>query len=126
MNKHKVAVYGSLRKGLYNHRVLDGSEFIKETKTSFPANLRSFGPYPFVHTSNTEKASPISVEIYEVDDSGLQRLDHLEGYPNFYDRTQFEFEDGTTAWMYHIETESNEDYELVDSGDWVEYYTKAK
>lgn len=123
--KHKVAVYGSLRKGLYNHVVLDGAKFLKEEKTVFPANLRSLGAYPYVHTTgNLRPSPPVTVEIYEVDDKGLQRLDWLEGYPQFYNRTEFKFSDGTVAWMYHIEDEDHDTHPLVPSGDWVDYYKK--
>ena len=121
MNNHKVAVYGSLRKGLYNHCVLHGAKYLTTANTKFPANLRDLGSFPYVHTTDTEDTdNPVVVEIYEVTDSGLQRLDDLEGYPSFYNRSQFEFSDGTKAWMYHIEDKNNKQ-PLVESGDWVRY-----
>ena len=123
MSKHKVAVYGSLRKGLHNHSVMERAEgkHLVDTKTSFPANLRSYGSYPYVHTERVQPAEPISVEIYEVNDFGLRVLDSLEGYPSFYDRREFTFKDGTTAWMYFINNESNDHYDLVEDGDWKNY-----
>jgi gamma-glutamylcyclotransferase (GGCT)/AIG2-like uncharacterized protein YtfP len=68
-----------------------------------------------------QPAEPISVEIYEVNDFGLRVLDSLEGYPSFYDRREFTFKDGTTAWMYFINNESNDHYDLVEDGDWKNY-----
>lgn len=126
MNKHTVAVYGSLRKGLYNHPVLAGAKYLRDTETDFPANLRSLGSFPYVHTTNVNSSSPVKVELYEVDDKGLERLDFLEGYPSFYNRTEFKFADGTVAWMYHIEDEEDSKHLQIKDGDWVKHCKEMK
>jgi gamma-glutamylaminecyclotransferase len=120
---YKVAVYGSLRAGLGNHCVMEQArgKSLGSTVTTFPANLRDYGSFPYVHTESVQPASPVLVELYEVDERGLEVLDCLEGYPNFYDRSEFEFSDGTKAWMYHINNESHDNFDLVESGDWVKH-----
>ena len=124
----KVAVYGSLRKGLGNHVVLSGADYLGESTVTFPANMRSYGAFPYVHTKNNiEKVvKPIKVELYAVDEEGLQRLDCLEGYPHFYNRSEFVFKDGTMAWMYHIEEEQHQDHTLVIEGDWKEFLERGR
>ena len=38
-NKYKVAVYGSLRKGLYNHYLMSHSDFIKTVSVEVPFKM---------------------------------------------------------------------------------------
>lgn len=73
---------------------------------------------PFVIVS--EPVSQISGELYEVDDQTLDKLDALEGHPNWYKREQVEicldnnFSQSTVlAWIYFNEDDSGT---LVPSG----------
>jgi gamma-glutamylcyclotransferase (GGCT)/AIG2-like uncharacterized protein YtfP len=129
MQKHKVAVYGSLLSGFGNHTYfLEGDATkLSETKTASDEYVMvSLGGFPGVIDCTSEAKGKILVEIYEVDSETLRRLDGLEGHPNFYERKLLDFEDGTTAWMYiyqgsrggAIEKDSNGDY------SWRKYYAK--
>ncbi|KRR02288.1 gamma-glutamylcyclotransferase family protein [Bradyrhizobium valentinum] len=80
---HRVFVYGTLKSGLFNHRLLGGCEFFggavtvptyKMIETGFPVIL----PDP--------EGKPLAGEIYTVDDETLARLDQLEREGSSYDR----------------------------------------
>lgn len=112
----KVAVYGSLRKGLGNHRLLEHATFIgKDQIPNF--EMYSLGAFPFIRPSETTNL--ITIEVYEVDSDQFARLDMLEGYPSFYDRKLVNTEYGE-AWIYFID-QSPRDHDHVVEGDWVEY-----
>lgn len=121
----KVAVYGSLRKGMGNNRLLGDSKYLGTTVTKQSCSMYSLGGFPMV--SLTRAVCPIVVEVYECDDGTLERLDFLEGYrgpnaQNFYDRSEVETDLGT-ALIYHIENSTRE-APLVADGDWVNYKAK--
>lgn len=122
----KVAVYGSLRQRMHNHGLLDcpGAEYLGTTQTDQEYAMYSLGGFPMVQLEG-EKVSPIVVEIYDVDDEVLRRLNQLEGYrgkgvDNFYDCSTINTTELGEALIYHIEGRKSE--RLVSSGDWVEYY----
>lgn len=120
----RVAVYGSLRQGFHNHPLLEGAEFIGTTVTDQEYTMYSLGSFPAV--TLTIPYSQIVVEIYEVDDYTLARLNRLEGYrgegmDNFYDRSEVQTGLGP-ALMYHTQPQRRS--EIVNSGDWADKMTK--
>lgn len=98
-----VAVYGSLKKGLGNHRLLVENTFICNAKSVDEFNMHSLGAFPCI---THEPVAHIDVEIYSVTDSTFEDLDHLEGHPHFYCREEHNFRDlqgnEYTAWIYFI------------------------
>lgn len=79
----KVAVYGTLKRGFGNHRLLEKAEFIGVGDTLPFFDMISFGGYPGV-ISGTES---IKVEVFEVSDQDtIDNLDFLEGHPSFFRR----------------------------------------
>ena len=110
---HLVFVYGSLKHGFGNHRVLGSAEFIGPYVTPSCYTMRSMGAFPFVEKSGD---TPISGEIYEVDEDGLRALDCLEGHPTFYKREKIDTDYGE-AWIYFINNVTH-DYPVVDDGVW--------
>lgn len=124
----QVAVYGSLRKGMHNHCLLtgEGSTYIGTTMTADVAAMYSLGGFPMV-SLNGDKISHIVVEIYEVDDKCLARLNQLEGYRgedcnNFYDRSLIKLQELGEAYIYHIEDSPRRTETAVPNGDWVDFY----
>lgn len=79
---HTVFVYGTLLKGLRNHRALAGARFLG-TGSAYGVELFDVGPFPAV-VKSYKKA--VKGELYEVDDITLTRLDILEGTPHLYRR----------------------------------------
>lgn len=117
-----VAVYGSLRKGKGNHRILDNdrTEYLGTTRVS-GFDMYSLGSYPFI----TDGDGEITVEVYRVSDIvTAQRLDTLEGYPTFYNRKQVQTEYGL-AWIYFINDFDVSRYQPVPGGDWVTFHQGA-
>lgn len=114
---NRVAVYGSLRKDLHNHGLLETSNFLGEdTITGF--DMYSMGSFPFLVPNESD--TPISIEVYEVTPEVFASLDRLEGYPRFYDRKQIETAHGT-SWIYFIEDGDTKSPHVVN-GDWKEYF----
>ena len=102
MNKF-VFVYGSLKKGFYNHSLLSSSRLIGVAKTLEKYCMIDMGSFPGV--SITEEVSVISGEVYEVSEEEFERLDMLEGYPSFYNRKKVKVIIGYAemeVWMYYL------------------------
>jgi gamma-glutamylcyclotransferase (GGCT)/AIG2-like uncharacterized protein YtfP len=108
MNKDKtlVAVYGSLKAGFGNHRLLSESELAFKGMTTPEFRMLDLGSYPGI----VEGEFQVDVEVYEVDEETFSRLDRLEGYPSFYDRKKVEVTDyddldkKQEAWIYFLKS----------------------
>lgn len=82
--------------------------------------LYSLGAYPAI--SGDGKHVPVVVELYEVDNASMSRLDRLEGYPSYYNRriVDVHTEDGIQkAWIYFQQGEPSDIF--IESGDWARY-----
>ena len=110
-----VAVYGSLRKGLGNHYLLEDATYLGTTTTQ-GFTMYSLGGFPYIKPSSN--SSDIIIEVYKVTPEEFTRLDRLEGYPRFYDRKEIKTEFGT-AWIYFID--EHRDVPKVPNGDWLQY-----
>lgn len=98
-NTHTVAVYGTLKQGFGNHRLIQ-QDPIAIGKVSGHRLYQSGIPF-LVEDATSEY--DVQVEVYEVDDEKLQSLDWLEGHPSCYCRKQLQVEtedDTITAWVY--------------------------
>jgi len=121
-----VAVYGTLRKGQGNHRVMGDSKFINSGKTVEQFTLTDYCSGGFPALDKTVPTHNVVMEVYEVvDANGASRIDQLEGYGHgFYDRSVVEVElaDGTVveAWTYDIPY-CSETCPIIESGDWNKY-----
>lgn len=100
----KVAVYGTLKRGKGNSRLLSDSTFLGTAGTDPNFSMISFGGFPGVLDGNQS----IHVEIFEVKDLDvLRRLDSLEGHPDFFEREEVGVRMDDTgevgkAWMYSV------------------------
>lgn len=85
MDKRKVFVYGTLKQGFGNHRVMERakSSLIGTFKTLPEFTMLHLGGFPGIidggHTA-------ITGELWEVEE--IEGLDALEGHPTFYRRTE--------------------------------------
>ena len=105
----RIFVYGSLLKGLGNHRVLGGSTLIGSTSIE-PDPDHSFemvdmGSFPGVRDTSKDRAQTIVGEVYFVGPSVLEALDRLEGAPDFYQRREVRLSCGTIAETYILNPE---------------------
>uniref|UniRef100_A0A1L8E549 Gamma-glutamylcyclotransferase family protein n=1 Tax=Nyssomyia neivai TaxID=330878 RepID=A0A1L8E549_9DIPT len=85
-------VYGTLKKGEPNHKLLTTPEngvgkFVSrgETTIKFPLVIGTRYNIPFL-LNKPGIGHFIRGEVYEVDERMVEHLDQLEGYPDFYDR----------------------------------------
>jgi len=79
-----IFVYGSLKSGFRNHDILGDSKFLGKVLTSYPIwDLLDLGGFPGL----VEGKYYIFGELYQVDKTGIMKLDLLEGHPDFYCRT---------------------------------------
>lgn len=101
---NKVAVYGTLKKGYSNHRLLKRQKFIGQGLLSKDFSLIISGlPFVIKEKGPTE----IKCEIYEVSKRCMTNLDYLEGHPDLYKRE-----------LTPVKTEDGEEHEC-----WVYFYT---
>lgn len=127
-NKIKYyAVYGSLRKGLMNHCLIEDEEFIGEAYTQPIFNLfpLASGSYPGVTYGGD---TSIKIEIYEINDEITEnRVDQLEGYisknnsNNFYNKDIITTPYGLAYIYIYNDKNTIFEYESIPHGDWVEY-----
>lgn len=101
---NKVLVYGTLKKGFGNHRLIERAYGILQYKgvVRLPFKMVSLGGFPALIP--TTEVHEIECEIYEVDDECFASLDRLEGYPNFYEREWVRTPVGY-SWVYFLPDE---------------------
>lgn len=86
-----VFVYGTLMRGFGNHSLMRGSNFIGVAITNEKYVLLGSG-IPYItkegdsYEMNKDKASRVTGELYQVDESRMPSLDSLEGHPIWYKR----------------------------------------
>jgi len=105
----KVAVYGTLKKGHPNQRVMERAKgkYLGRCRLD-NWDMVNLGPFPAITPGNRS----VEVEVYGVED--IEPLDILEGYPHFYDRTEVKTEFGS-AWVYF---QDNITGEVIEDGVW--------
>lgn len=115
-----VFVYGTLMKGFGNNVLLDEAEFIGPRFMMFPGRMISYGGFPALVKSDS--IVRVSGELYNVNTEIMERLDHLEGYPGFYDREIREVKTGEQAWVYYFKRHPEWEGEgSVFPADWRKY-----
>lgn len=106
-----VFVYGSLKRGEFNHKVLGESKFIGKTKVR--GRIYDLGHYPGAKLSEDGE---IHGEVFDVDNETLNRLDRLEGHPHFYERKECDSPLGVVS-VYELKRRMNLE-DLIPSGEW--------
>lgn len=117
MEKRKVFVYGTLRQGQSNHRLIDGSKYLGTCGITGPHVLHDMGFCPALVPVDNE-VNTVFGEVYEVTLETLYRLDTLEGHPEWYYRELIDTELGR-AYVYYMPEALISYIEPIHSGDWV-------
>lgn len=118
-----IAVYGTLKKGFGNHRVMGNSKLLGEHLTPRKFTMHSFGGFPGITTGGETK---ILCEIYEVNDpTTLERIYSLEGYSgirdserNWYDTLLIKTKWGEAEIFYFKDAAKLTGHPTVQSGIW--------
>lgn len=122
-----IACYGSLRRGMGNWHVntRGNAKLIGLGTTKDNYNMYDLGSFPSVSLIHNSNDKQVVVEVYEapLDSTGIQgAYDRLEGYPDFYNRTEvpvvLDKGNSLNAWIYHIDEEFPKS---VSNGDWCLY-----
>lgn len=120
----KVAVYGSLLKGLGNHGLLVNSTLLGEDTTSPNYTMYDLGSFPGLLN---EGNNSYTIEVYEIDAHTLQRLDWLEGYDevhperSFYNRHMIQTIYGE-AYIYYLNDDRlSMTNRIVTNSSWRDY-----
>ena len=108
--KMKVFVYGSLKRGNNvrgMHFFQDAVRVGQAQTTAGIYSMLDLGSFPGVILDGQHD---INGEVYVIDELILSQLDAIEGYPDFYDRTEVDTTEGK-AMMYFLPNELAEDYD---------------
>lgn len=119
-----VFVYGTLKKGQSNHRLI--REFNCLGEATMKGTLYDLGPFPALTLEPANDT--IHGEVYDVNTKdGVERLDYLEGYDpnsksNFYDRVEVDCvlkDTSKTIKAYvYVHKKISSRYRYLPSGKW--------
>lgn len=112
-----IFVYGTLRKGEFNHNMVEDNPFVGVFRTEPCYTLHALRWFPAMVTGGT---TSVVGEVYEVGRKTLWELDRLEGHPDYFQRQAIHLDDGQTVQAYLMPIESACDYPTIDSGDWLQ------
>jgi gamma-glutamylcyclotransferase (GGCT)/AIG2-like uncharacterized protein YtfP len=119
-----IFVYGTLRRGSWNNRLLHDAEFMGSARTRGSYALYVDG-LPYV--VREPEVSAIAGEVYALPARFLPRLDALEGHPDLYQRERiaYRLDDGRVgeAWLYFYPRPEGA---LVPSGDYFEWVASQR
>lgn len=123
VKKHLIAVYGTLREGCSNHKLIKDTKYIGSYESKPIFNMYSAGDqYPMLKLGGT---TSVLFEVYEVTDERLKAVDTLEDYSpdrktyNLYDRKSIYTPYGEAYfYVYNMSVKGNK---KIESGDWKEY-----
>ena len=128
--RHRVFTYGSLMRGLHNHHLLSSAQLLGAARTAASSYVLvdSGLGFPFaIDAASRETRHPRTAllgECYAVDDATLEKMDVLEGHPDWYRRKQVALEgEDEPAWAYLLideETLARAEREMAScaDGDW--------
>lgn len=100
---NQVFVYGTLKNGYGNNRILRNAKFFGKTSIKGNHKIVDLGPFPAVVEEEDDNAEKVVIgEVFQIpDEDTMESLDMLEGYPDFYNRKIVETEYGP-CWMYFM------------------------
>jgi gamma-glutamylcyclotransferase (GGCT)/AIG2-like uncharacterized protein YtfP len=99
-----VAVYGTLKCGFGNHKLLKDAEFLGEAHSVEKLRMSCYG-IPYVYDGDCDEGHNIEVELYEVKGTHEKtKIDWLENHPHHYKRVRKQFVSPMgilcEAWVY--------------------------
>jgi len=117
----RVFVYGSLKKHLGNHPLLErlNAKFLGFDMIIGKYTMVSFGGFPAVCKRTEGEDVPVYGEVYSIQPEQLDPLDALEGHPRWYCREKLRTEIlEKKAWIYLQPESAIEGREIVPQNMW--------
>lgn len=120
---NRIFVYGTLKTGFHNNRLLQGQTLVCKAETANPQVMECTG-IPFLYDSirylreepksyKAYTAPHVTGEVWDVDDEALQLIDGLEGHPRWYRRRKIAlrqpiggFKDAKRPYWNHFNAEA--------------------
>lgn len=79
-SRAQLFIYGTLKRGCSNHRVLAGQTFLGNARTAAGYRLYDFGEYPgMIAVANDQQG--VTGELWSVEPDVIAKLDAFEGLP---------------------------------------------
>jgi gamma-glutamylcyclotransferase (GGCT)/AIG2-like uncharacterized protein YtfP len=121
MNKNKLyAFYGSLRKGMYNHKYFESGLEYLGTKEIKGYDLYSLGAFPCIVKSPVPD-TVLTVDLFRAKNDATENRIHSMEKGAGYDYEEVEI-DGQNFGIYVYDNRHKPPIErLVPGGDWVKY-----
>jgi gamma-glutamylcyclotransferase (GGCT)/AIG2-like uncharacterized protein YtfP len=107
-----VFVYGTLKRGHGNNRLLSSSTFLTAAESAVQGQLKDLGGFPcwdMLSPLSDAPTAPVRGELWHVDFEDFRKLDMLEGHPSFFYRVQMDFSPSEAwselrrAWVYTLQ-----------------------
>lgn len=129
-----VAVYGSLRKTFYNHRLLENkdSKYIGTFQTKPIYTMKSLDSFPALLKKGS---TSITLEVYKVSEKVDKNIETLEGYAgtnnegNLYNKEVINTPFGKASiyfWNTRNDKDNLKNRPTCLEGDWKEYKLQLK
>ena len=123
MSKHRVFVYGSLRRGNAGAMSVRFPDAAHVGDGKVRGRLYDLGAYPALLLD--ESGAQVTGEVYEVTDETLNKLDQFE-LTSDYERRDVEVEIGDEhghCWIYVPAHEASffDGFPTIESGDWIKH-----
>lgn len=115
-----VFVYGTLLTDQRNNYLLAESRKVGDCRI-YGLEMYDLGLFPACVISSNQENTVLG-EVWEIDEATFQRLDWLEGYPDFYNREPVETPFGI-AWVYICEQARGKS--PIKGGDWKEHVRES-
>lgn len=116
---HYVFIYGTLKRGFRNHRVIEQEEYVGPASTgnnySMVVTSGTQAPFPIVFPDGRgDKMGAIYGEVYKVRPRTIRELDYLESNGTMYKRAitpvYVAFKDGTVKKVYAFMYKGKRDF----------------
>lgn len=114
----KFFVYGTLKKGYWNHYILENSKFVGTFLTAPKYDLYLSDNIPFI----TDGLYQIRGEVYDVNEKVIKNIDWLEDHPNLYIKLNVMLYNREKVTAYFGNRIVNSHSRPIPDKDWVKEY----
>lgn len=119
----EVFVYGTLRAGGSNHRLLGSARLRARLRTVPAYTLYDLGAYPALAEGGE---TAVLGEVWALDAATLAACDRLEDCPRTYQRRPVQLEDGRTVQGWLMPAASLQGFPVIACGDWLAHWTQRE